>query len=153
VAILARRHPELRRVVAGDGPYRDHLLDRARAAGVAQRVSLLGFVPQDRLAGFYALGRLAAFPSMGEEALGLAIAEAMACGLPVVASDLGGVPEVVGDCGLLTPAKADQALATAIDALLGDPARREDLSRRGRERVAELFSWSACVDRLEEGLA
>lgn len=153
LAILERRHPDLRLLVAGEGPYRDQLLDRARAAGVAQRVNLLGFVPQERLAGFYALGRLAAFPSMGEEALGLAIAEAMACGLPVVASDLGGVPEVVGDCGLLVPAKDDQALAAAIDALLGDSARREDLSRRGRERVGRLFSWSACVDRLEEGLA
>lgn len=153
LAILSETHPDLRLLVAGEGPYREELLSRARTVGVAERVSLLGFVPQTRLAGFYALGRLAAFPSMGEEALGLSIAEAMACGLPVVASDLGGVPEVVGDCGLLAPAKDDQALATAIAALLGDPVRCQDLSRRGRERVGRRFSWSACVDRLEEGLA
>ena len=153
LAILENRHPDLRLVVAGEGPYRDELKSRARQAGVAKRLSLLGFVPQTRLAGFYALGDLAVFPSMGEEALGLAIAEAMACGRPVVASDLGGVPEVVGDCGLLVPAKDDQALAAAIDDLLGDPARREVLARNGRVRVARLFSWAACVDRLEEGLA
>lgn len=153
MALLGDARPGLRLLVAGEGPYRAELERRAAAAGVADRVSLLGYLPPRRLAGFYALGSLAVFPSMGEEALGLAIAEAMACGLPVVASDLGGVPEVVGDSGILAPAKDDQALAGGIAGLLDDPGRRADLARRGRERVAERFTWTACVDRLEEGLA
>ncbi|MBI5523085.1 MAG: glycosyltransferase family 4 protein [Desulfarculus sp.] len=153
LAILRDRRPHLKLLVAGEGPYRQELERRAQQAGVAGRVRLLGFLPPERLAGFYALGRVAVFPSMGEEALGLSIAEAMACGLPVVASRLGGVPEVVADCGLLVPPKDDQALAQALEGLLDDPARRADLAARGRERVAREFTWPACVARLEEGLS
>ncbi|MFZ5587758.1 MAG: glycosyltransferase family 4 protein [Thermodesulfobacteriota bacterium] len=153
LALLREAQPNLRLLVAGEGPYRPELERRAAEAGVADRVRLLGFLPPQRLAGFYALGSLAVFPSMGEEALGLAIAEAMACGLPVVASDLGGVPEVAGDCGVLAPAKNDQALAAAIAGLLDDPGRRAELARRGRERVQRQFTWAACVDRLQEGMA
>ncbi|MFH1058309.1 MAG: glycosyltransferase family 4 protein [Pseudomonadota bacterium] len=153
LALLQDTRPDLRLVVAGEGPFRAELERRAAAAGVAARVKLLGFLPPERLAGFYALGNLAIFPSMGEEALGLAIAEAMACGLPVVASDLGGVPEVVGDCGMLVPAKDDQALAGAIATLLDDPGRRADLAQRGPRRVSQCFTWASCVDRLEKGLA
>ncbi|MBI4798316.1 MAG: glycosyltransferase family 4 protein [Desulfarculus sp.] len=153
LALLSDKRPRLKLLVAGEGPYRAELENRARQAGVAGRVHLLGFLPPQRLAGFYALGRMAVFPSMGEEALGLSIAEAMACGLPVVASRLGGVPEVVADCGLLVPPKDDQALAQAVDSLLDDPARRADLAARGRERVAREFTWPACAARLEEGLS
>lgn len=153
LALLGDSNPRLKLLVAGEGPYRQELEARAQAAGVADRVHMLGFLPPSRLAGFYALGTLAVFPSMGEEALGLAIAEAMACGLPVVASRLGGVPEVVGDCGLLVPPKDDQALAGAIAGLLADPGRRADLAARGRRRVAREFTWQACVQRLEEGMA
>ncbi|MFH1033190.1 MAG: glycosyltransferase family 4 protein [Pseudomonadota bacterium] len=153
LALLKDSHPGLKLLVAGEGPYGEELLRRARQAGVADQVRLLGFLTPDRLAGFYALGTLAVFPSMGEEALGLAIAEAMACGLPVVASRLGGVPEVVGDCGELVLPKDDQALAKAIAGLLDDPGRRAELAQRGRLRVAREFTWPACAARLEEGLA
>ncbi len=153
LALLRDSHPRLKLLVAGEGPYRPELERRALEAGVAESLHLLGFLPQDRLAGFYALGHMALFPSMGEEALGLAIAEAMACGLPVVASRLGGVPEVVDDCGLLVPPKDDQALVRAIDGLLAHPGRRAELAARGRERVAGEFTWQACAQRLEEGLA
>ncbi|CAO0823269.1 hypothetical protein DFAR_3610016 [Desulfarculales bacterium] len=153
LALLKDSYPRLRLLVAGEGPYRQELERCAQKAGVGNLVYLLGFLPQTRLAAFYALGTVALFPSMGEEALGLAIAEAMACGLPVVASHLGGVPEVVGDCGVLVLPKDDQALAEAIAGLLDDPGRRADLAVRGRERVAREFTWSACAQRLEEGLA
>lgn len=154
LALLSRDWPRLKLAVAGEGPYRAELERRAAELGVADRVSLLGLLPAERLAGFYALGQVAVFPSMGEEALGLAIAEASACGLPVVASRLGGVPEVVGaDAGLLIPPKDDQALAAAVAELLADPQRRRAMGQAGRARVLELFSWRATAQRLEEGLA
>jgi glycosyltransferase involved in cell wall biosynthesis len=153
VAALAPARPRLKYLVAGEGPYRPELERLIAASGLSTRVSLLGFLPQERLAGFYALGSLAVFPSTGEEALGLSIAEAMACGLPVLASRLGGVPEVVGEDGALVPPGDDQALAIAIAGLLDDPARRADLAQRGRARVLKEFSWSACAERLERGLA
>ncbi len=153
LAALAEARPGLKLLVAGEGPYRPELERLAAELGLAGRVCFTGFLDPARLAGFYALGQVAVFPSMGEEALGLSIAEAMACGLPVAASRLGGVPEVVGDLGALVPPKDDQALARAINELLGDPEQRSELSRRGRERVLREFSWSACAERLERGLA
>lgn len=153
LAALSSSRPGLKLLVAGEGPYRPELERLAVELGLAGRVCFLGFLDPGRLAGLYALGTVAVFPSMGEEALGLSIAEAMACGLPVVASRLGGVPEVVGEAGILAPPQDDQALARALAGLLDDPARRAELSRLGRERVLKEFSWSACAERLERGLA
>lgn len=152
MAVLGPSRPRLRLLVAGEGPYRPELERLASELGLEDRVGLLGFLDPSRLAGFYALGDLAVFPSMGEEALGLSIAEAMACGLPVVASRLGGVPEVVGQAGVLVPPQDDQALAQAISDLLDDPARRARLAGLGRERVRGEFTWAACAERLERGL-
>jgi len=158
LAALASARPRLKLLVAGEGPYRPQLERLAAELGLAGRVSFLGFLDPSRLAGFYALGQVAVFPSMGEEALGLSIAEAMACGLPVVASRLGGVPEVVGSLGELVDPQSDEAsyveaLGRAVVGLLDNPARRAELSRQGQEQVRAEFSWSACAERLERGLA
>jgi starch synthase len=69
----------------------------------------------------------------------------MACGTAVVASAVGGIPEVVsdGETGLLVPPGDPQALAGALNALLGDPARADALGRAGRERAVAEFGWQA----------
>jgi glycosyltransferase involved in cell wall biosynthesis len=80
------------------------------------------------------------------EGLGIVVAEAMASGLPVVASDVGGIPEVVtaGETGLLVPVGDAAALGAALRTVLGDPDRATDLGARGRERAARVFG----VDRM-----
>jgi alpha-maltose-1-phosphate synthase len=77
------------------------------------------------------------------EPLGIVNLEAMACGSAVVASAVGGIPEVVadGETGLLVPAGDESALATAINALIRDPARAAELGARGRRRAVTEFSW------------
>jgi glycosyltransferase involved in cell wall biosynthesis len=89
-------------------------------------------------------------PSLVPEGLGHAAIEAMACGKPVVASAIGALPEVVahGETGLLVPADDAPALAEALDALLGDPARRARMGAEAKRR-AERFTVSAVVDRVE----
>ncbi len=153
LARLAPSRPRLKLAVAGEGPYAEVLAGQARELGLADRLVLAGLLPHSRLASFYALGQVAVFPSQGEEALGLSAAEAMACGLPVVASDLGGLPEVVGaEAGVLVPCKDPEALARALAGLLDDEARRKAMGRCGRRRVEEHFTWPACAARLEAGL-
>jgi starch synthase len=85
-----------------------------------------------------------ACPSLYEP-LGIVNLEAMACGTAVVASAVGGIPEVVsdGETGLLVPADDPDALATALNALIGDPARAAALGRAGRERAVAEFGWQA----------
>jgi glycosyltransferase involved in cell wall biosynthesis len=87
---------------------------------------------------------------MGREGFGLVGIEAMAVGTPVVGYAGGALPEVLGDCAVLVPEGDRAALASAIVALLEDPARRDELAARGREYVAERFSLDATVAGMRE---
>jgi len=126
LAIEACARAGLDLVVAGDGPQADAL----RAAGGARFV---GRVSADELAGLRARAALAIVPSRSAETFGLAAAEAMADGVPVVATAVGALPELVGDDGLVAPGDVD-ALAVAARARFGD----EDAGRAGLERVRSL---------------
>jgi len=85
-----------------------------------------------------------ACPSLYEP-LGIVNLEAMACGTAVVASAVGGIPEVVsdGETGLLVPPGDPAALAVALNALIGDPARAAAMGRAGRDRAIAEFGWQA----------
>jgi glycosyltransferase involved in cell wall biosynthesis len=126
VAIDACRKAGVPLVVAGDGPERDAL---RRRAGDGQ-VNLVGHVDDARLAQLRAGAAIALAPSLSAETFGLAVAEAMAAGLPVVASRVGALPELVDSDALVAPGDAD-ALADAITRLAGDRLAGE----RGRERA------------------
>ena len=126
LAVQACARAGLELVVAGDGPQADAL----RAAGGARFV---GRVSADELADLRARAALAIVPSRSAETFGLAAAEAMADGVPVVATAVGALPELVGADGLVAPDDAD-ALAAAARARFGD----EEAGRAGLERVRAL---------------
>ena len=100
---------------------------------------------------------LYALPSL-EESFPLSILEAMAAGLPVVATTVGGVPECVadGETGLLVPPADSDRLADAIIQLATDPLRRTEMGRAGRRRVLERFSAESqtrCIEEVFAGAA
>jgi glycosyltransferase involved in cell wall biosynthesis len=119
-------------VVAGDGPLRD------RVPGA------LGFVPHHELAPLYERAAVVAVPSH-REGFGVACAEAMAHGRPVVASAVGGLLDLVvdGETGLLVPPRDVSALRAALERLLADGDLRRRLGEAGRERARKHFSWPA----------
>ena len=121
--------------VAGDGPLRD------RVPGA------LGLVPHDELAPLYERAAVVAVPSH-REGFGVACAEAMAHGRPVVASAVGGLLDLVvdGETGLLVPPRDVAALRAALERLLGDADLRRRLGEAGRERIREHFTWPAVTD-------
>jgi starch synthase len=92
-----------------------------------------------------------ACPSLYEP-LGIVNLEAMACGTAVVASRTGGIPEVVidGVTGLLVPPDDEEALAAALNELIGDPARAEAMGQAGRERAVTEFSWASVATQTAE---
>jgi glycosyltransferase involved in cell wall biosynthesis len=92
------------------------------------------------ISALYARAAIAVVPSE-YEGFGLPAGEAMACGVPVVATDGGALPEVVGDAGLIVPAKDPVALADAIRRLLRDPALQRKLALAGRARIEARFNW------------
>ena len=141
-ALALVQGPRFDAIVVGDGPDRPAVEDEVRSRGLEPTVELAGEredVPEI-LAGadVFVLSSLS-------EGLPLSILEAMAAGLPVVASSVGGIPEVVidGETGLLVPPGDPQSLAAAIERLLADPALRRRLGEAGRIRVAEHFDLAA----------
>lgn len=131
VAIDACRTADMSLVVAGEGPERASLQARAGAS----RVRFVGNVDDAELAELRAGAAIAVVPSRSAETFGLAAAEAMAAGLPVVASRVGALPELVDEQGLV-PAGDAGALAQAIGRLAGDRAA----GARGLERVRTICS-------------
>lgn len=112
-------------------------------AALRRRIVLTGRVPDDEMSPLYSGATAFVYPSF-YEGFGLPVLEAMQCGVPVISSNTSSLPEVVGDAGLLVDPHDHQALAAAMQALLGDAARRAALSRAGLER-ARRFSWERTI--------
>ncbi|MBQ0997351.1 glycosyltransferase [Streptomyces sp. RK62] len=137
---LRRRGRRAVLVVAGDGPLRARLEQRARVSGLP--VVFLGHVCDPALLGALQASADVALAPGPAETFGLAALEAMACGTPVVASASSALPEVVGSAGAVA-ADHGEAFADAVDLLL----ERPEADRREQARArAECFGWQAAVD-------
>jgi glycosyltransferase involved in cell wall biosynthesis len=141
--------PPTRLVIAGEGTARAALQTLARSLGLEGLVEFLGDVAHARVPAL--LGSFSVYVALSRrESFGVGVAEASACGVPVVVSDVGGLPEVVeaGVTGEIVPTEDPAAAAGAIRRLLEDPVRASAMGRAGRERIQRRFEWSACVDRM-----
>lgn len=128
--------------VAGEGNHRAALEAQARRLGLADRVQFLGHASGERLVEAYREADVFVLPSL-TESFGVVLAEAMACGLPVVATRVGGVPEVVqhGENGLLVEAGSADALHGAIAAIAEDATLRARMAARNLARAREVYDW------------
>ncbi|MFI4859072.1 MAG: glycosyltransferase [Phycisphaerales bacterium JB063] len=131
--------PEARLVLLGDGPLRDELEALAHELGIEEAVHFMGQVPDVRA---LLPGADVAMLSSLSEGLSVTLLEAMAAGLPIVATAVGGNPELVADeaTGLLAPRGDAERLASHLLALLGDATRRAALGKAGRSRLLQRFT-------------
>src|SRR5262249_44936925 len=138
----------VRLLVAGRGPFEQEFRRQVAELGCAGAVSFLGF--REDAPSLMAAADLVVLPSVAE-AFGIAVAEALYVGTPVVATKVGGIPEIVDDGvdGVLVPPAEDEALADAIAELLNDPVRRADMAGAGRDKVITQFSFEAMVREYE----
>ena len=154
LALLAPRYPDLRYAIAGQGPERAALEQLARSEGVADRVRFLSGLDDDFLPLAYALASVYVGASRQTardvEGFGIALLEAQAAGIPVVAGQSGGIPDAVQDgvTGLLTDPEDPGGVAAAVAGLLDDPARARQFGAAGRAAVEQFFNWSRVVDDL-----
>jgi glycosyltransferase involved in cell wall biosynthesis len=140
---------DLKLVVIGDDISKYAALRRAvHRYNLHKYVRFLGFLPDETLAVVYRLAAVFVFPSL-YEGFGLPPLEAMACGTPVVTSNVSSLPEVMGDAALLVDPYSAEAIADAMRRVLTDTALRSDLSARGLARAGE-FSWERSARRVRE---
>lgn len=137
---VAAHHPELRYLWVGDGDGAEEARTVADSLGIADRVQFAGYQkPELALPAM----DLFLFPSR-KEAIGIALLEALACGLPTVATDSGGIPEVITpDVGELVSVGDVQRMTESLLSLIEDGARREAMSAAGIARVQSHFSAEA----------
>lgn len=149
-ALVRRRAADgLKLVIIGDEITKFQTLRRAvHHHKLHKHVRFLGFVPDDTLSVLYRLAGVFVFPSL-YEGFGLPPLEAMACGAPVITSDVSSLPEVVGDAALLVDPYSSEAIADAIMRVLSDASLAADLRARGLAR-AQTFSWQRSVARTLE---
>lgn len=127
-------------VLAGaKGWYYEEIFQQVQDLGLQQMVHFPGFVPSDELPGWYRAATAFVYPSLFE-GFGLPVAEAMACGTPVICSDAASLREVAGDAALIVPAEDANAWVAALDTFFSQATLADDLRRRGLRR-ARMFTW------------
>jgi len=134
-------------VVIGGRGWRDRELRAEIAARKeSSRLHMLGYVPEEDLVALYGGAEVLAYPSHFE-GFGLPVVEAMACGTPVVTTDVPALREVSGGAAVLVPLGDEAALADAVAAIVEDPAARAAARARGLARAAT-FSWEGSAEQL-----
>lgn len=144
--VLRERHVKL--LLVGDGPERPRIAQIAAEAGLSEHLDILG--EQDDVRTLLSVGDVFLLPS-AQESFGLAAAEAMACGTPVVASRVGGLPEVIthGETGFLHAPEDVAGMADSALALLRDPALRARIAAAARAAIVDRFCEQRIVPQYE----
>jgi glycosyltransferase involved in cell wall biosynthesis len=135
--------------LAGDGPLRAAIEAMIRELGIESRVGLLGHM-SEQVPSLYREFDVFVLPSLAE-GTSMSILEAMASGVPVVATAVGGTPDVLdhGRSGVLVPSRDAEALAAALGALLRNPSERKRLGSASRQRIRELYSEEVVLSEYE----
>ncbi|MGC8893756.1 MAG: glycosyltransferase family 4 protein [candidate division WOR-3 bacterium] len=119
-----------------------------RARGLAERAIIVGYVPSSQLGTLYRGAELLVLPSL-YEGFGFPPLEAMSCGIPVVVSRIPALVETVGDAGVYFDPRSPVDMARAVENVLSDRQLREEMIRKGKERV-KFFSWERTAERIHE---
>ncbi len=145
---LRKRKVDARLLVIGDGPKRREYKRYVGLRGIRD-VEFLGRVSDEEKVRYFASADIYCAPNTGQESFGIVLLEAMAAGVPIVASDIHGFKRVVerNVQGILVEPRNPRALAAALYTLARDPELRHDMGEAGRERAPE-FSWDRVTERI-----
>jgi glycosyltransferase involved in cell wall biosynthesis len=144
--ILKTRYPDVTLTMIGKGPDVDRISQKIRDLNLESNIIMKDFIPNSEIVSLYQNSSVFVLPSL-EEGVPRTILEAMSCGVPVVCSSLPQLVDIVDGGGLLTPIKDSQALADNISKLLSNSSLAEELSKNGRRKVVESYSWKDTVKK------
>jgi glycosyltransferase involved in cell wall biosynthesis len=151
VAKLIEKGHSIIYLIIGDGEHKKDLETFTKNLHLSDRVRFMGNIRNTELPRYYSIADIAIYPSIANETFGISIAEAMACGMPVISTNVGGIPEIVHKgSGFLGPPKDDNFLAEAIKTLLLNDSLRKEMGNAGRKWIVENFSWDIVIEKFEE---
>ena len=157
IALLIDRWPGMKYSLAGIGPDKEEIERAIVRHGLQKHVQMLGWLSQDELQEVYADSHIFLHPSEltsenDQEGVPNSMLEAMAAGLPVVATYHGGIPEAVtnGGDGLLVPERSPEKLAKALDEMMSSNRKFEEFSAKAAESVRERFGFESQIRNLED---
>lgn len=145
VAALKNRR-KIKLVIVGTSKKNGTISRLIQALDIGGQITFTGRIDDASFIREYNQASVAVVPSV-YEGFGLPAAEAMACGVPVISTTGGALPEVVGKAGILVPPADQEALAQALDALLGDNSRMTSLGQAGYQRAQRHFSWRFVAEK------
>jgi len=146
--IINKKLPDARLFLVGDGPEKNNLENAVKEGGLEGKVTFIGKVENQKIPEYMALADIFVLPSLSE-GLGIVNLEAMASGLPIVATNVGGIPEVVkdGENGFLVDPEDSQKIAEKVLLLLEDSGLRKNISDNNKEKVKK-YSLDIVVEKL-----
>lgn len=146
---IAESKPKLNLVIAGGKGWKTSEIYKSIPAWLENRIHFLGYVPHHELMELYSRAQMLVFPSF-YEGFGIPPLEAMACGCPVITSNVSSLPEAVGDAGVLIDPESTEELAEAILEMLGP--QRQSLAKERAYKHVQSFSWDKSASLLLEQL-
>jgi L-malate glycosyltransferase len=148
-SLISKQYSNLKLLIIGNGSQLTALQQQAIDLGLDNRIEFLPAIPHHLVPAYLAKIDVFVMPSR-EESFGVAVLEASACGLPVVASNVGGLPEVIADgvTGFLVPPGQPQAISEKISKLIESPALRQSMGTNGRNFVEENYKWSDSLHKM-----
>jgi len=151
IGLLVENISALRLIVIGDGKQRMELEQLIDQLHLNNKVQLLGFIPHEQILEYLNMADVFVLPSR-HEGLGIALIEAMACGIPVIGSNVDGIVDLIEHekNGILFPPNDEKELARALDKLLQDENLRRAFIEEGLEKVKENFLWSSILPKIED---
>jgi glycosyltransferase involved in cell wall biosynthesis len=149
IPIVAKERNDVVFVIGGDGSLMKFHQQLANALEVTDKVVFTGMIPRDEVPHYYAMSNLIVAPSL-QEAFGLVVSEAMACGKPVIGTNVGGIPDQIidGHTGFLVQTKNPREIAEKTLMLLNDPGEAGRMGMNGRKMVEEKFNVDMRTDKI-----
>ncbi|MCP4608621.1 MAG: glycosyltransferase family 4 protein [Planctomycetes bacterium] len=149
MAIVNAKEQHIKLLLVGDGEERRDLENLVKQMDIGEVVTFVGKVPNEEVSKYLIASDVFVLPSLSES-FGIVNLEAMACGLPIVASGVGGLPDIIksGENGFLVEPRNPEQIAEKILLLLGDDVLRKKISKVNREH-SKSYSWETVVQKLE----
>jgi glycosyltransferase involved in cell wall biosynthesis len=152
LAALTQLPENFKSLIAGGGEEEAELRQCCEAPALRSRVHCLGVLDTSSMTSFYSALDVFVLPSLTTERwteqFGFVLAEAMACGVPVIGSNSGAIPEVIGDCGIIVPENDSKELAAAIQTMANDESLRTRCVKCGGDRFEREFSIHAYAEKI-----